>query len=49
MKYVQRDVPGMWYQPGGDGGRGLSSPGMSTLMLFVKPTAGSAGMLMEKA
>ena len=46
--YVQRDVPGMLYQPGGEGGRGLS-PGVSTLMMFVKPTAGFAGMLIEKA
>lgn len=38
----------MWYQPGGDGGRGLS-PGTSTVMAFVKPNEGFAGMLREKA
>lgn len=47
-EHVQRDVPGMLYQPGGEGGRGLS-PRVSTLMMFVKPTAGFAGMLIGKA
>ncbi len=46
--YVQRVVPGMWYQGGGEGGRGLL-PEKLAMMLFVKPTAGSAGMLREKA
>ncbi len=45
---VQRVVPGMWYQGGGAGGRGLL-PEKLAMMLFVKPTAGSAGMLREQA
>lgn len=48
MIYVQRDVPGMLYQPpGGDGGRGLSAV-VSTVMAFAKPSEGFAGMVIEK-
>lgn len=46
-KYLPMEVPGTWYQPGGDGGRGLSAE-VSTLIVFVKPAAGFAGMLIEK-
>ena len=34
----------MWYQPSGDGGRGLSPP-----MMLVKRNVGVAGTMREKA
>lgn len=44
--YVQRVVPGILYQPGGAGGRGFS--GVLELLLFIKPTVGSASITREK-
>lgn len=46
-KCVLSDVSGMWYQPGGGGGSGLSPA--SALMMLVKPAAGFAGKLRERA
>ena len=38
---------GIWYQPGGDGGRGLLPASAPTIL--IKPDAGVAGKVREKA